>query len=576
MSFDIDVGHASDCGPRETNEDFAAVQRPAQADRDMGWIAALADGVSTGGAGGVAAQTTVMSLVSDFFSAPSTWDTTVALDRILRAQNTWLVAHNRRRAWLQDGGTALTTLTALVLRGHSWTLAHVGDSRAWLLRDGELSQLSQDHALGSSSIQNTLTRALGLDDHVQVDFSQGELQPGDIVVLTSDGVHGVLKRKRIAALLAAADNAQAASEALVSQALGAGTRDNATALVLVVRGLDAGRYDDVLRAARALPLPPKMSVGSVLDHYTIDEPLANNGVHHVYRAHDPSTVARVAIKTLHESRGHDAEERAMLAHEAWLGAKLAERLSETDSGGFVRVHEPREPTAFYIVFDWHGGRTLAQWLAAGERASIAQIVDAGIAVTRALGRMHRAGVIHRDIKPDNLHLGDDGRWRVLDLGVALSGREPKVLRTLHAGTPSYMNPEQWDAEPKPADAASDVYALGVTLYQWLTGRLPYGQVEPYQRARFRHDARAPSRWAPDVPIWLDHVVGKAIALDPNQRFETAEELRLALERGAARPLDAPPSTPLSRRDPLTLWLVLLALSVVLNGLLMFWLVFLPR
>ena len=194
MSFDIDVGHASDCGPRETNEDFAAVQRPAQADRDMGWIAALADGVSTGGAGGVAAQTTVMSLVSDFFSAPPTWDTTVALDRILRAQNTWLVAHNRRRAWLQDGGTALTTLTALVLRGHSWTLAHVGDSRAWLLRDGELTQLSQDHALGSSSIQNTLTRALGLDDHVQVDFSQGELQPGDIVVLTSVGPHASCRR----------------------------------------------------------------------------------------------------------------------------------------------------------------------------------------------------------------------------------------------------------------------------------------------------------------------------------------------------------------------------------------------
>src|SRR5207249_7463960 len=130
--------------------------------------------------------------------------------------------------------------------------------------------------------------------------------------------------------------------------------------------------------------------------------------------------------------------RAMLAHEAWLGARLTERLGLSDDAGFVRVHEPSEPSAFYVVFDWHPGRTLQQRLSERPRAPITEVVQAAIASARALGRLHRAGVVHRDIKPANLHCGDDGRWRILDLGVAVSGREPKAQRTLHAGTPSYM------------------------------------------------------------------------------------------------------------------------------------------
>ena len=166
---------------------------------------------------------------------------------------------------------------------------------------------------------------------------------------------------------------------------------------------------------------------------------------------------------------------------------------------------------------------------------------------------------------------------MLDLGVAVSGREPAATRTLHAGTPSYMNPEQWEGDHgRPADAGSDLFALGVTLYQWLTGRLPYGEIEPWQTARFRRDPVAPSRLRPDVPIWLDHVVLKAIARDARQRFETAEEFVLALERGASRPLNAPGATPLALRDPAWRWKVTCVISLAFNVMLVIWLLFLPR
>lgn len=577
MSFDLDIGYASQIGPRTDLEDFAAVGQPGPHEEAWGVIAAIADGVSTGGLGREAAQTTVMALLQDYYATPATWDTTVALDRVIAAQNAWLADHNRRRVGSkQDGGAqaAMTTLTAVVLRGHSYTLAHVGDSRAYLIRGGDCIQLTQDHTLGHLEFQNGLTRAVGLDDGLRVDYEEGELQMGDTFVLTTDGVHGVLKRQAVLDL-AQGGSAQDASEALVAKALAANGRDNATALVIRVKGLAAARLEDAHRRGRQLPVPAKLAPGDTVDDLIVDACVFSNGVHRVYKVRDPARGLTFALKTLHEARASDPEERAMLAHEAWLGARVTERKDT----GLVRVYEPVDPSCFYTLFEWVDGAMLSDMLTRKQAFSVTEVV-AGISdVVRALGRLHQFGVIHRDVKPDNVLKGVDGQWRLMDLGVALSGKEPESLKVLHAGTPSYMNPEQWDDDPavSRADARSDLFALGVTLYQWLTGRLPYGEVEPYQVGRFKRvDPIAPSRLRPDVPIWLDHIVLKAIAKDRKQRFETAEEMLLALDRGASRPLSALASTPLVGRDPADLWKVALAVSVLLNLLLIYWLMFLPK
>lgn len=574
MALDVDIGWHSVRGPRENNEDFAAALRPQRHEVERGVVAAIADGVAAGGRGREAAQTTVMSLLQDYFATPATWDTSVALDRVISAQNAWLAAANRR-----GGAAAMTTLTALVLRGHSYTLAHVGDTRAWLLREGGCSQLTQDHVFDHPDLRHRLTRALGLEDRVRVDYLQGELQRGDLFVLSSDGVHGVIGASRLGALARPLDGASAqdASKRIVEAALKAGSRDNASALVIHVRELAAARLDDVLLQGRQLPAPPRLKVGDTLDQYTITALVADTGVHRLYQARDSASRQLVALKTLHESRASDPQERAMLAHEVWLGLRLTEQFGG-GAGGFVGVHEPRAPSAFYAVFDWHGGTTLEQALARRQPFGVEQVVQGTIAVARALGRLHRQGVVHRDVKPANLHLGEDGRWRVLDLGVAVSGFESAAQRSLHAGTPSYMNPEQWQAQDRApgASARDDLYALGVTLYQWLTGHLPYGEIEPWQLARFRRDPKPPSRLRPEVPIWLDQVVLRAVARDARLRFETAEEFVLALERGAARPVTAPRPTPYFTRDPAGVWKAALLASATLNALLLFWLLFLPR
>lgn len=565
MSFEVEIGQASRSGSREVNEDFAGATRSSPGDAVPGVIAVIADGVSSGGRGREAAQSSVLTLLADFFATPATWETSVALDRVIGAQNAWLVAQNRQRA----SEAALTTLSVLVLQGHTYTVAHVGDTRIWRIAGGEIQRLTQDHAYPHPDQRSRLTRAVGLDELLHVDSLQGEVQLGDRFVLTSDGVHGALKPQRLGEL-AMQGGAARAAEALVEAALAAGAKDNVTALVLAVQGLDAARLEDETARTRSLPPLPRLRVGAVLDGYTVTALVADTGVHRLYQARDNRTQALVALKTLHESRAADAEERAMLAHEAWL----SQRVTERDARGFVRSRAVEGATALYTVFDWHGGQTLEQLLAQGRRFVVGDVVAATMQIVRALGRLHRQGVVHRDIKPGNLHLGDDGQWRVLDLGVALSGREGAAARELHAGTPSYVNPEQWNGAAP--DAGADLFALGVTLYRWLTGRLPYGEIEPYQAARYRHDPQPPSRIRPDVPIWLDHLVLKAVALDPKQRFETAEELLLALERGASRPVGAPSATPLVARDPTALWKIALGISLLFNALLVFWLVFLPH
>ena len=598
--IELDIGYSSLAGSKPVNEDFAAAMLPEKREEDMGIIMAVADGVSMGGMGREAAQATVTSLVRDYFGTPPTWDTSVALDRIIAAQNGWLAGLNRRR----HPALGLTTLTALVLRGQSYTLAHVGDTRCYLLRERQLTQLSHDHIVNHPDFQHQLLRSVGAEDHLVVDYSQGEVMVGDVFLLLSDGVHGTLSDAHMQAMTekqevgdkTPPDNqpqddswAEKLAGNLINAALKAGSRDNVTALVARVINLSAAILEDDNRIALSMSIPPHLKVGDVIDGLIVTAVVADSGINVLYQVREPISKKLYALKTLNPARAHDKEERAMLAHEAWL----AKHLQATRAADYlVTLHASArdlaahlsQPTAFYLLYDWHSGETLKQRLDRDGAFDVPQALAVATQITKALSQLHRHHVIHRDIKPANLHQGSDGVLRLLDLGVALSGKEPAAMRDLHAGTPSYINPEQWGLHVKNADddskeqpdAQSDLFALGITLYQLLTGKLPYGEVIVGQSGRYYRDPTVPSRHRPEIPKWLDNIVLKAIARDKNQRFETAEEFLLALERGASRPLNAPLATPLIQRDPTAVWKIGLGVSVLFNLLLMYWLLFLPK
>ncbi len=550
MSLSVRLGHASLTGPRARNEDFVGAVTPEGAELDnKGLLAALADGVGGHADGREAAEFTVRSLLCDYYATPDTWAVPKALDKVIGAANRWLVSQSAKRG--EAAGMA-TTLTAVVLRGRRWISAHVGDTRLYLLRDGALKRLTVDHVWEHPELSTVLSRAVGLDRHLAVDYAEGELAAGDRFLICCDGVWGTLNEARLLAILEKYDDPQEAAFALADSAVDSGSQDNCSALVLQVDVLPRDTLRDALSRIRALPLPAVMKPGQQIDGLTVEDVLHESRITMLYRVRAGDGNLAV-LKTLRPDA--DAQDTAALAHEEWLARRV------TDAA-FPQVLEWPQRSHLYDLMSWHEGETLAQRLARGHRFTAVEVAELGQRLMKALGALHRLAIIHRDVKPANLHLGHDGRLRLLDLGVAAADGHDELFNEINnPGTPSYMAPELF-ADCR-ANEASDLYAAGVTLYELLTRKYPYGEVEPFQRPRFG-DPVPCTRYRPDTPEWLESVLLKACAREPAQRFETAEEFLLALERGAHRPLQVPRRRPLAQRDPQLALKLLAAASLLAN------------
>lgn len=565
MPLVLTAAHHSQTGLRERNEDFVGMVTPAEPEiSTKGMLAAVADGVSGSAGGREAAEYTVRGLLTDYYATPDTWPVTQALDRVLKAINHWVQKQGSTHA--EKGGMA-TTLTALVLRGNFYYFSHVGDTRLYLLRQGTLKRLSTDHVWDRPEMRHVLTRAIGLDSQLAIDHGMGELREDDIFLLASDGVWGALPEYDLSWHLSTLDDKpdqpEATAKLLVDAALAAGSKDNASAIVVRVAQLPEENLRDALSGSQQLPVPPRLKAGQTLDGYLVEELIHASQTTLLYRVLDTRTQRKLVLKTLHPDRANDPQEISAFVHEEWLAKRVVARF-------FPQVITPDERNFLYYLSTWHAGHTLQALLDAGGHLTVPDLVAQATRITRAIGALHRRSILHRDIKPANIHLGDDGELRVLDLGVAQSGLEAEQQDlSPQAGTPSFLAPEQFDGQP--ASPQTDLYATGVTLYYALTRHYPYGEIEPFQRPRFG-DPVPPSRYRPDLPSWLENLLLKAVAKHPSDRFETAEEMLLALERGASRPLQAPVPPPLMKRDPLALWKVVGAISLVVNLLLLYLLV----
>ncbi len=255
MALQLTFGEASATGPRQENQDAIRVVTPAPALAvSKGYLFALADGVSQCADGGLAARATLQALALDYYSTPETWAVAQSLDRLLIAHNRWLQANG-------GGQPLLTTLSALVLRGRRFTLAHVGDCRAYRWLDGRLERISEDHVWEQPGMQHVLKRALGLDQHLMVDYLDGELRVGESFLLVSDGVWATLGDIGIQRILHDEPDPTAACRALVSAAHLAGSQDNASALQVRIEQLPESALADTLAQLEHWPLPPRLREG---------------------------------------------------------------------------------------------------------------------------------------------------------------------------------------------------------------------------------------------------------------------------------------------------------------------------
>ncbi|VVP54743.1 Serine/threonine-protein kinase PknD [Pseudomonas fluorescens] len=546
MSLQLSFAEASAIGPREENQDALRLVTPTPAlAASKGYLFAIADGVSQCADGGLAARSTLQALALDYYATPETWGVAQALDRLLLAQNRWLQANG-------GGQPLLTTVSALVMRGRRFTLAHVGDCRVYRWHADTLQRVSEDHVWDQPGMQHVLKRALGLDQHLVLDFLDGELRVNESFVLLSDGVWAVLGDTAIAAILRDQPDLTSAAQTLVSAAHLAGSQDNASALLVRVDALGETSIGDALIHLQQWPLPPALKAGQTFEGWEVEGILGQSQQSLLYRVRDGQQQPWL-LKTLPGALRDDHLAGQALLSEEWFLKRVAGR-------HFPEVHTASQRQHLYYVMREYSGSTLAQLQEKAGPLPLAQWLDLAERLLRAVGMLHRRQILHRDIKPENLLLGDDGELRLLDFGLAycpgLSEDQPSTL----PGTPSYIAPEAFGGgTPTPQQ---DLYAVGVTLYFLLTGHYPYGEVEAFQRPRFGVAVSA-SRYRPDLPEWIAQSLERAVAADPDQRFETAEEWLLLLEQGERRSLSVRPR-PLLEREPLKVWRTLALVSLVVN------------
>ncbi|HKS12030.1 MAG TPA: bifunctional protein-serine/threonine kinase/phosphatase [Pseudomonas sp.] len=550
MSLRLSFAQASATGPREENQDALRLVTPApELAASKGYLFALADGVSQCADGGLAARASLQALAMDYYATPATWGVAQALDRLLLAQNRWLRAQGA-------GQPLLTTLSALVMRGRRFTLAHVGDCRAYRWAAGKLQRLSEDHVWDQPGMQHVLKRALGLDQHLLVDYLEGELAPQDCFVLVSDGVWASLSDQQIASVLRDQPDLQHAASTLVGTAHHSGSQDNASALLVRIDQLGPVNLGDTLAQLQQWPLPAALRTGQLIDGWQVDSLIAQSRQSLLYRVRDPQHQCWL-LKTLPTTRAQEAGALQGLLMEEWFLRRVAGRY-------FPQVHPASQRQHLYYLMREYPGQSLAALFAQHGPLPLEQWLDLARQLLQAVGILHRRNLLHRDIKPENLHLGDDGQLRMLDFGLAycpgLCEDQPCEL----PGTPSFIAPEAFDGQPP--SPRQDLYAAGVSLYYLLTGHYPYGEVEAFQRPRFGTPVGA-ARYRPDLPEWLQRNLEQAVAADPAQRFETAEQWLLLLEQGDRQVLDHRPR-PLLEREPLKVWRGLALLSLALNLLLL--------
>ena len=554
----VAAGFASQKGPRADNQDFGGVHVGSPLERARhGVIAAIADGVSGGKAGRVAAELAVRALIEGFFQMPDTLGPARAMQVPLVAYNRWLHAQGRGDAM----ANAATTFTALALRGRRAHLVHVGDSRAWRFAGGRLACLTSDHTRSEPDLRHVLIRALGIEADLRLDHATLELAERDRLLLTTDGVHGVLSPAKIAAILAREESAEATAGEIVEAAIAAGGRDNASAVVVDIVRLPAPDHDGILAGLAGLPAAVPPGPGDSIDGFAVERSLSEGRYAVLRVATDGEDGSRVVLKFPRPGALSDRAIRLAFAREMLISQRVI--------SPFVLAARPVRPdrqTALYGVMPLLEGETMAARIAR-RPPGLSMGIEQAIRLTRAVAALHRLEVIHRDIKPDNVMLTADGGLKLIDLGVARLPRVEDFLGDEIPGTPGFMAPEQFDGNA--GDALTDQFALGVTLFVWFTGKMPFGAQEAFQRPRFGVPPRLSSH-RPDIPSWLDEAIRTAIQPDPAARFGDVIELLRALEGGGPLRVVQRRAVPLMERNPVLFWKVtsaVLAIALIASLLL---------
>ncbi|MDM5262670.1 bifunctional protein-serine/threonine kinase/phosphatase [Sulfurovum sp. XTW-4] len=512
-------------------------------------VAVVCDGVGSALQGAQAAKHTTNFLINALKNRPKSWTMEKSIKHFIENINRVLYLDSMAE---YDCEELVTTLALVVIEGDRLYGANVGDSRIYLHRNIEgnvqLTQLSEDHIMDEEGMENVLTAAMGLEESVSPYYFENNLSAGDLILLCSDGLYHELSEDELKSDL------KMGASFLVKKASKLhhdDLPDDTTAIVLEIKEVDPRfrlKQSDLI-------VREHYKAGEVIDGYRLIKPLIQNkrtwlcekrGFNYVmkfipYEAMDDEMILDLFVK------------------EAWMAKRLK-------AGFFPKAVIPKNRTHRYYIMSFIEGQTLKAYSAKKPLS-----VDLSVALACFLLKMSnflmKYDLVHGDIKPENIIVTErKGKlvFKMVDFG-SITEAYSNVTR---AGTPSYLAPERF--KQAPINEQTEIYAIGVTLYEVLTQKFPFGEIEPFQNPSFEKSIKAPSKLNPKIPAWFESVILRALDTDTDQRYKNYSEMFYEI----SNPLKVKPyfdkSTSIMERDPLLVCRIGFIGMVVLNIVQFLW------
>lgn len=553
----LTLGQHTEAGLKEVNEDCIGIKLPDQQALTMkGAVAVIADGVSAAEAGKEASEMCVSNFISDYYATPDAWSVKTSGQKIILALNRWLVGQSQIKGHI-------STLSALILKSQTAYIFHVGDTRIYRLRKGLLECLTHDHTININKDTTYLSRAMGMDNHIEVDYQQVELEQGDVFFLSSDGVHDFISHKdlqqilseNIACSIAKTPfiNHNLTCETIIEKALSAGSRDNLSCQIVKVNALPDGNNQEIYERLAHLPFPEALDIGETLDNLSVIKILHESPRSQVYlvkKLNADSNNDLLILKTPSVNFDDDPAYIERFVLEQWIGKRI-------DSPYVVKIVEPENKTALYTLMEYIDGITLEEWIKQNPNPNINEVIRVTELISRGIRALHRKDILHQDIKPDNIIIDRNGLPRIIDFGSCYAAGVEEIdtpFEREHAlGTAVYSAPETRFRMRK--TKKSDLFSLAVVVYEMLTGKLPFGdQLEKLQDHRKISSLKynSASEHNPMIPYWMDQALKRALSPQPESRQEALSEFITDLQR-PNKHYATQHFEPLLQRNPLIFW-----------------------
>ncbi len=504
----------------------------------------VCDGVGSAERGREAAQRAVGYMLNSFKNRPKSWSIEKSILTFIKNINDILYKESMME---YERPELITTLSLVIIHGNRLYGANVGDSPIYLFREGELKKLSFDHVAKEGS--HILTQALGLSENIEPYMFENFIRPKDRILIASDGLSAVLSDEEIKRSIkfSASTLVKYASSKVKDDLL-----DDVSAVVIEIKDIDKR----VLLKKQNLPIPSKLKAKEVIDGYTLLKPLIQNERTWLVEQKGVKYVMKFPlVEAIEDESALDS-----FIKEAWNAKRLK-------AGFFPKAVIPKNRSKRYYIMEYVEGESLKDRISK-KPLHIDDAINLAKFLIKASQYLLKFNLVHGDIKPENIIITkrkEKEVFKLVDFGSIV-----EIFSIANrAGTPSYLSPERFKGEP--ISESSEIFAIGVTLYQALTGKFPYGEIEPFQNPLFKKAKRV-RELNKNVPEWLESVIMRAIEIDKDRRYAHYSEMDYELNN----PENVKPyfdkSVSLIEREPAKVYKIAFIVSFLINLLLIFLLI----